>query len=194
MTDRTYRRAVSPRFTDSIPIISHLHDIGRTVFILYCKCTGKEDKLSSTSKARQWYHTHRASKQWTFADDAYIMTAIAVAKYTPIKYMYNRKAKRVLRKVIRRCFAGDDTPLCLEACKEADCDETKVLDPWRIYKRSTDPVDSNHELFMYVYDNRGKFVQAANDLYQEFWLKYRECLSCPCHVLGIILTIAPIRW
>ena len=183
MTDRTYRRAVSPRFTDSIPIISHLHDIGRTIARLYLRCTGQE----CTSEAQQWYHTHRASKRWTVKDNAYVMTCIAVAKYTPIARKINGNAKKVLRKVIRRCFAGDETPPCLKACREAECDEKEALDPWRIYRTSTDPRDRNHELFLDVRNHKGNFVSAANDLYQEYWLKYRKFQSCPCQNWGNLL-------
>lgn len=190
MTDRTYRRAVSPRLTDSIPIISHLHDIGRTIFRLYCRYTGKEYKTSTT---QQWYHTHRASKQWTVKDDAYVMTVIAVAKYTPIARKIDRNAKKVLRKVIRRCFAGDETPPCLKACREAECDEKEVLDPWKIYTKSMKPADCNHEFYVYVRDHPGKFDSAANDLYQQYWVKYRECRSCLCHTLEDFLTLARNR-
>ena len=179
MTDRTHRRAISPRITDSIPVIAHLHDIGRTIYRLYCKCTGKEDKISAKSKARQWYHIHRASEDWTVDDNAYVMTCIAVAEYTPIADMNNRKAKKVLRKVIQRCFAENEIPPCLKACRKAECDDKAVLDPWRIYKRSMIRANCNHKLYVDVTDHPDDFVSAANDLYQQYWVKYRQYQSYP---------------
>lgn len=196
MTHHTYRRAISPHFIDSIPIISHLRGIGRIIRSLYCQCTGNENGISKYRKAKQWYHEYRSSKKWTVEDDKYIKTVIAVAQYTPIRWMYDHKAKRVLRTIIGRCFVGDKTPPCLEACREAEYDERVAFDPWRIYTKSMKPGSSNHELFVDVIKHRGKLDSSANgdkidlrakELYQEFWVEYRECQSCLCLFLEIFL-------